>query len=283
MTILSPPGWIYDRLSHLAPTFRVEGSAVADAPPRVGNLVPRDLSDALVLGWRDFGETRTDIMFLCAVYPVLGLLLAQAAAGRALLPLIFPLAAGFALLGPIVGLGLIELSRRRELGLPARWNHMFGVLAAPAIGHIALMAAILVGLFLMWQVTALLIFNNTIGPAEPTSIAGFANDLLFTAAGHWLIVFGFAAGFCYAALVLAIGFTTLPMLLDRRTTLSVAIATSLQVVARNPLMATIWGLTVAGCLVVASIPAFLGMVIVLPWLGHATWHLYRKAVHWPEA
>ena len=283
MTILSPPGWLYDRLSHLAPKLRDEASTATDAPPRIGNLVPRDLADALTLGWRDFAATRSDVIFLCAVYPVIGLLLAQAASGRALLPLVFPLAAGFALLGPIVGLGLIELSRRRELGLPARWHHMFGVLAAPAIGHIALMAAILVGLFLMWQVTALVIFNNTLGPAEPTSIMGFANDLLFTAAGHWLIVFGFGAGFCFALVVLAIGFTTLPMLLDRRTTLSFAIATSLRVVARNPMMAAIWGLTVAGCLVVASIPAFVGMVIVLPWLGHATWHLYRKSVHWPAA
>lgn len=287
MTILSPPGWLYDRLSHLAPAPRDDAPAI-DAPPRIRTLAPRDLLDALALGWRDFAATRADVIFLCAIYPAIGLLLAQAASGRELIPLIFPMAAGFALLGPLAALGLMELSRRRERGQPARWHHMFAVLAAPSIGHIALMAAILVGLFLLWLFTAMVIYNNTLGPptlsaSDPASIAAFARDVLTTSAGHSLIILGTSAGFCFALLVLAIGFCTFPMLLDRRTTISAAIATSLQVVARNPAMAAAWGLLVAVALALASIPAFLGLVIVLPWLGHASWHLYRKSVRWPPA
>lgn len=282
MTILSPPGWLYDRLSHLAPTPR-EDALATNAPPRIRTLAPRDLLEALALGWRDFAATRADVIFLCAIYPAIGLLLAQAASGRELIPLVFPMAAGFALLGPLAALGLMELSRRRERGQPARWHHMFAVLAAPSIGHIALMAAILVGLFLLWLFTAMVIFNNTLGPADPASITAFARDVLTTSAGHSLIILGISAGFCFALLALAITFTTFPMLLDRRTTISAAIATSLQVVARNPTMAAAWGLIVAVALALASIPAFLGLVIVLPWLGHASWHLYRKSVRWPPS
>ena len=94
-----------------------------------------------------------------------------------------------------------------------------------------------------------------------------------TCAGHSLIILGISAGFCLALLVLAIGFTTFPMLLDRRTTISATIGTPLQVVARNRAIATAWGLLVAVALALASIPAFRGLVIVLPWLGHFSWHL----------
>ncbi len=115
MTILSPPDWLYERLSHLSPTPRDDAPATA-APPRIRTLATRDLLDALALGWRDVSATRADVIVLCAVYPAIGLLLAQAAAGRELIPLIFPMAAGFALLGPLAALSLMELSRRRECG-----------------------------------------------------------------------------------------------------------------------------------------------------------------------
>ncbi len=280
MAILSPPTWIIDRLSRAAP---VPDMAAADPAitPRLRRLLRHDLTDALALGWRDFAHTRADVMFLCAFYPAMGLILARMASGQALVPLLFPLASGFALLGPLAALGLVELSRRRELGLPARWSNVFSVLRAPALFDIALMAALLVGLFLLWLFVAMLIYANTLGPADPLSLRAFAADALHTSAGHRMIAIGMATGFAFAALVLVIGFITFPMLLDRGCTLSTAIATSWRVVAKNPAMAAAWGLIVAATLAVASIPFFLGLVVALPWLGHATWHLYRKAVRWP--
>lgn len=280
MAIMSPSTWIIERIGRVAPT--PEPMAVdPTVTPRLRVLHWHDLTDALALGWRDFAHTRADVMFLCAFYPAVGLVFARLASGGALIPMLFPLASGFALLGPLAALGLVELSRRRERGLPVRWSDVFAVLRAPALFDIAIMAALLVGIFLLWLVAAMLVYGSTLAGTDAPTIRAFADQVLHTPAGHRMIAIGMATGFGFAVLVLAIGFVTFPMLLDRGCSLNAAIATSLRVVAKNPAMAATWGLVVAATLAVASIPLFLGLVVALPWLGHATWHLYRKAVRWP--
>ncbi len=218
------------------------------------------------------------VIFLCLIYPIIGLVLARLAFDHDLLPLLFPVASGFALLGPVAAVGLYEMSRRREQGAEVRWSEAFGVIAAPAFGAIVVLGLVLLTIFLLWLVAAQVIYLNTLGPEPPASLAAFIGEVFGTEAGWTMIVVGVGVGFLFALLVLAISVVSFPLLLDRDVGLRTAITTSVRVAAANPVAIAAWGLIVAGGLVLGSLPLFLGLVLVLPVLGHATWHLYRRTV-----
>jgi uncharacterized membrane protein len=229
-------------------------------------------------GLEDFEAYRTDVIFLCLTYPVVGIALAWLTFGHEMLPLLFPLASGFALVGPVAAVGLYEMSRRREQGIRITWADAFGVVQSPGFGAILVLGLILVTIFLLWLLTANLIYQFTLGPEQPALITAFARDVFTTSAGWAMIVIGVSAGFLFALLVLAISVVSFPLLLDRDVGLPTAVRTSIQAVAANPGPMAVWGLIVAGSLLIGSIPAFLGLIFVVPVLGHATWHLYRKVV-----
>jgi uncharacterized membrane protein len=246
--------------------------------PAVRRIELADLADVLASGLRDFGAYRTDVIFLCIIYPLAGLLLASFAFGYDMLPMLFPLASGFALIGPVAAVGLYEMSRRREQGVEITWADAFGVVSAPAFGAILVLGLILLAIFLLWLAAAYAIWLVTLGPAPPASIDAFVREVLTTDAGWALIVLGIGVGFLFALLVLAISVVSFPLLLDRDVGLRTAVATSVRAVLTNPGPMVAWGLIVAGGLVLGSIPVLLGLIIVMPVLGHATWHLYRKVV-----
>jgi uncharacterized membrane protein len=247
--------------------------------PAVRRIEVADLKDVLARGLGDFAAYRTDVLFLCIIYPVAGLVLAWLAFGYDLLPLLFPLASGFALIGPVAAVGLYEMSRRREQGVAITWADAFGVVQAPAFGAVVVLGLVLLAIFLLWLAAAYGIYLATLGPEPPASISSFVRDVLTTGAGWALIVVGVGVGFLFAVLVLMIGAVSFPLLLDRGDAgLYAAVATSIHAVVANPVPMAAWGLIVAGGLVLGSLPALLGLVIVMPVLGHATWHLYRKLV-----
>jgi len=283
--IRNPIEWGLDQLKAAAHGVDRAGHGIGrhelsekDAHPKIQRIAVNDLWDALRRGWKDLGAKRADIITLCVIYPVAGLVLARMASGSDLLPLVFPLASGFALIGPITAVGLYEISRRLEAGLDVTWASVFGVIRAPAIGAIAVLSLLLFGLFLLWLAAAYVIYQFTLGPEPPGSLGAFATDVFTTGAGWAMIVIGIGVGFLFAVVALAIGVVSFPMLVDRDVGVSVALSTSVRAVIANPVPMVVWGMVVTGGLVLGSIPALIGLIIVLPLLGHATWHLYRKVV-----
>jgi uncharacterized membrane protein len=281
MTIRTPPAWGADILAQAYQSATTV--APDDAKPRSGSFEVRridfnDLRWALARGWEDFAAARTDLVFLCVVYPLVGLVLARAASGYGMLPLVFPLASGFALIGPLAAVGLNEMSRRREMGQRISVMEAFAVFRSPALGGILLLGAIMVGMLLSWLVLSNTFYNMTLGPQPPESLSAFVSDVLYTRAGHALILTGTGVGFLFAVIALAIGCVSFPLLLDRNVSLETAVRTSILVVLRNPLTMAAWGGIVVAGLVIGSIPLLLGLVVVMPVLGHGTWHLYRRAV-----
>ncbi|ODR99518.1 hypothetical protein AUC68_04585 [Methyloceanibacter methanicus] len=246
--------------------------------PTVRRIGVADLREALAQGIDDFEACRSDVVFLCLVYPVIGLALAWFTIGYDVLPLLFPLASGFALVGPVVAVGLYEMSRRREQGATVNWVDAFGVAHSPAFAAIVMLGIGLLGVFVLWLAAAYAIFQFTVGPEQPASITAFASDVFTTGTGWWMIVIGMGVGFLFAALVLTISVVSFPLLLDRDVGLYRAVITSVRAVATNPGTMAVWGFIVACSLAIGSLPAFIGLIIVLPILGHATWHLYRKVV-----
>lgn len=246
--------------------------------PDVQRLSTEDLRIALRKGSEDFAALRTDVIFIVILYPVMGLVLSAFAFHRDLLPLLFPLMSGFALLGPIAAIGLYEMSRRRERGEPAGFGAALGVLGSPTIGAILTIGFGLVIVFVAWVLTAYLIFTLTLGPESPASVGAFVTDVFTTGAGWAMLIVGCGVGFVFAAATLAATIVSIPLLLDRHVGVPVAVWTSLELTRKNPVAVATWGLIVAVSLVVGTIPLFLGLIFVFPILGHATWHLYRRAV-----
>jgi uncharacterized membrane protein len=285
MTIRNPIEWATDQIKLAG---LVVGSAsragvgteenLEPTLPEVRRLAIADLGEVLARGFDDFAAYRTDVIFLCVVYPVIGLIMGRVAFGYGMLPLLFPLASGFALIGPFAAVGLYEMSRRREQGGHVAWPDAFGVVRSRSFGAIVALGLLLVVIFLIWLITAETIYEVTLGPQPPASIGSFARDVFTTGAGWTMIVVGIGVGFLFALLVLAISVVSFPLLLDQDVGLGAAISTSVRTVIVNPGPMTVWGLIVAGGLVIGSIPLFLGLIIVMPVLGHATWHLYRKVV-----
>jgi uncharacterized membrane protein len=285
LTIRNPVEWSVDQVKRAAEAVDAAGRAVRGAQaelhsplPAVARIGTADLRVALAEGLADFAACRTDVVVLCLIYPVLGLVLFRLAAGLQTLPLLFPLASGFALVGPFAALGLYEISRRREIGRAVGWADAFGVVRAPAIAAIVLLGLALIAMFLLWLAAAEAIYLLTLGPEAPASFGVFVHDVLFTRAGWIMIAVGIGVGFLFAVVVLAIGAVSFPLLLDRGGGLDTAVATSVHAVLANPGPMALWGLLVAAALVVGSIPLFLGLAVVVPVLGHATWHLYRRLV-----
>jgi uncharacterized membrane protein len=283
--IRNPIEWGFDQIRLAARTVGSLGRSVRGgqesrdaAMPRVRRIKAADLRDVLVRGLGDFGAYRTDVVFLCLIYPIVGIVLAWLTFGYQVLPLLFPLAAGFALVGPVAAVGLYEMSRRREQGIPITWVDAFGVIRSPGFGAILVLGLVLLAIFLLWLLTAYEIYQLTLGPWPPVSITAFARDVFTTGAGWTMMVVGVGVGFLFALLVLTISVVSFPLLLDRDVGLDAAVWTSIRAVAANPGPMAIWGLIVAAGLVIGSIPAFLGLIIIMPVLGHATWHLYRKVV-----
>jgi uncharacterized membrane protein len=254
------------------------GAGESPTYPIIRKIGFADLKDAVAKGIDDFCAMPTHVIFLAIVYPVVvGLFLARMTFGHDVMPLLFPLAAGFALISPFTAIGLYELSRQREKGVDV-WEHAFRGLRSRSLVGIAALGMVLMIVFLIWLTTAQWLYQSLFGYGSPESIGQFLSDILTTSEGWILIIAGNGIGFLFAVLVLTISVVSFPLLLDRDVGAMVAMHTSVRAVLRNPLMMAAWGLFVAVALVIGSLPLFVGLAVVMPVLAHSTWHLYRKVV-----
>ena len=258
-------------------------SATAEAAPStfgvpgIRQLRFADLAEALAKGRDDFLAKPSHMVFLSIIYPLVALVASRLTFGYQILPLLFPLCAGFALVGPIAAVGLYEISRRRERGETPSWYHALNVVRAPGIGALLAIAVMLAAIFLAWLGAAHLIYTATLG-GPPASVGAFLGMLMTEPAGWTLVVAGNLVGLVFAAIVLTLTVVSVPMILHRNVGALTAIRTSVRAVRRNPVIMAAWGLTVAALLILGAIPGFVGLAITVPILGHATWHLYRRTV-----
>ena len=258
----------------------------AVAAPKVRRITREDLWASLREGAGDAAAVRDDILFIGVIYPLAGLILARFLFSQNLIPLAFPLVAGFALVGPVAAVGLYEISRRREAGEAVSWTSAFKVLRSPALPSILWLGFLMLVLFGVWMATAWSIFYATLGPqfmtpigATPPSLRAFLDAVLLTPQGWAMTVTGLVVGFLFAAFAMAVSVISFPLLLDRPGIgVTTAVKTSLRAVAANPSVMALWGVVVAGLLLLGSIPALFGLIFVVPMLGHATWRLYRRVI-----
>lgn len=236
-----------------------------------------EIRESLAQGWDDFLAKRGDLIFLGLIYPFVGFASAFLFTGANLLHLLFPVAAGISLLGPVAAIGFYELARRREDGLESDWSHFLDVRKRPAWDSLMSVAGLLLLIFFLWIAVAGILWTSLIGVA-PTSVANLLSLVFGTPGGWALIVIGNLIGLAFATLVLTLSVVSMPMLVDCDVDARTALNTSVRAVMMNKGPMARWGLIVAALLMLGSIPAFVGLAVVLPVLGYATWHLYAHMV-----
>ena len=266
---------------------RAATSSKSQVPVR--RITSDDLKQSLSDGWSDFMEMRGDILFLAILYPLIGIAAAVATVGSPLLPLFVPIAAGVGLLGPVAAVGFYEMARRRESGLHSNWAHFLDVRKRPSFDEIAAVSGLLFAIFGLWLVAAaglyVLLWGVWNPPwlssyvwYDPHSFGEFVGRLFTTARGWALILIGGGIGIAFAALVLAVSVVSMPMLVDCDVSAAKAVRTSMKATRENAGTMLRWGIIVAALLIAGSIPLFIGLAVVLPWLGYSTWHLYTRLV-----
>jgi uncharacterized membrane protein len=281
-TIGNPFSWGFKNVGaagrNLGHAAQNAGGDEAETMPVLRDIGWADIKIALRLGTADFLALRSDVIAACLLYPVIGACLIWLSYHQGILPLAFPLVSGFALIGPVAAIGLYELSRRREAGEQANWAHTFSVLKAPGFGAILLLSLGLAAWFVLWLLMAWVLFGLTMGSGANLGAVEFMRQVLTTPGGWAMTLIGIPLGFCFALVALAVSVVSFPLLIDRNIGLPRAVVTSVRLTRQNFRTVLGWGAVVTAGLIVGAVPLLLGLAVSLPILGHATWHLYRRAV-----
>jgi uncharacterized membrane protein len=241
-----------------------------------------DLRWALAAGWQDYRAKRGELLMLPVIYPLMGIVASAIAFNSSLFALVFPLIGGFALVGPVAATGFYELARRRELGDDPSWWHFLDPIRGAPRQTILALAAMLAIVFLLWLGAAQAIHGSTLAVYGAPTPEKFAARLFTTAEGWRMIAIGNIVGAGFALVTLAIATFSFPMAIDHAQRgvpdPLTAILTSVAVFRRNLLITMLWGAIVALILFAAALPLFIGLMVAMPVLGYATWHLYTRAV-----
>ena len=262
---------------HRNPTEASPPVGFPDAPG-VRRVSGADILGALKDGWRDFLRAPLFGLFFGGVFAAGGWILLACLTIWDTPWAILPMAIAFPLIGPFVAVGLYEVSRRLSSGEPLSWSAVLGVVMKQKDRQLAWMGFVTLFIFWMWAYQVRLLLALFLGFAAFSSIEGFLNAITTTDNGLSFLAVGTCIGAVLATILFSVTVISMPLLVDRDYDIITAIVTSVTAVRRSPIPMLLWGATVTILMILALAPAFVGLLVILPVLGHATWRLYERAI-----
>ena len=246
--------------------------------PVVRAITLTDVNEAWAQGIRDFRAAPAYGLVFGGLYAVGGIIIIACVTALGLGYLAYPLAAGFALIGPFAAVGLYEVSRRREAGMVLTWRAVLGSIFEQRNSQLAWMGLVTMLFLVVWLYQVQLLVALFLGTRSFPTLHAFLVALTTTPEGLIFLFLGNAIGALLSIALFSITFVSFPLLLDRDLDFVTAMITSVRAAITSPVAAIGWAICIVVLLILASLPFFLGLVVVLPILGHTTWHLYRKIV-----
>lgn len=246
--------------------------------PPVEALSVADIKQCMAQGWADFRKAPGFGLFFGGIYMLGGLLIVQSLFVWDMSWMIYPVAIGFPLIGPFAAVGLYEVSRRLQSGEPLAWNQILSVMRFQSGREMSWMAFVVLFIFWMWMYQVRLLVALFLGRLSFTSLDRFIEIVTTTGEGLAFLMVGHVVGAVLSLVLFSVTVCSIPMLLDRNVDFVTAMITSVKVVLASPVVMLGWGVMVTLALIAAMVPAFLGLLVVLPVLGHTTWHIYKRAV-----
>lgn len=246
--------------------------------PVVNTITFADVTEAIGAGLRDFQRAPIYGLTFGFAYFLGGILVLLTASALDMLYLTYPIAAGFALAGPLVSIGLYEVSRLIERGEPLSWGRIFRAIGTQTGKEIGWMSFVVLFVLIIWLYQVRLMVALFLGSESIATMRDFLNTVLTTAPGWTFLAVGHVIGAILSIVLFSLTVVSFPILLDRNVDFITAMITSVRSVAKNPVPMLMWAAIIAALLMAASVPFFAGIIIVLPILGHTSWHLYRKLV-----
>ena len=266
-----------------APSGASQSATVKRTMPVVRPVGFDDIRSALVAGLSDFARAPLFGLFFGGLYAAGGIFIVFAATRLHMPWMIYPLAIGFPLIGPFVAVGLYDVSRKLEAGRPLVWREVLTVVLAQRKRELSWMAFVMLFVLWIWMYQIRLLLALFLGFKSFLSFDAFVHILVATPEGLAFLAVGHVVGAFLALALYSITVVSVPLLLERNIDFVTAMITSVSAVFTSPVPMLAWGVVVTLLLIAACIPFFLGLLIVLPVLGHATWHLYRRIVAPPAA
>lgn len=256
--------------------------AIVRPDPVVRPISIEDMAEAFAQGLRDFQSAPGYGLAFGAFFALGGVAIVACTRAFGLTYLVYPLVIGFAMIGPFAAIGIYAISRLRDAGTPPTWRAIIRTIVSQAGQELGWMAFVMLFIFMAWIYSAQILVALFFGLHSFSSQAQFITMVTTTPEGLVFLLVGNLLGAAILLVTFSLTVVSVPLLLDRDVDFVTAMITSLRAVAASPGPMLCWAAMVFALLLGASAPAFLGLLVAVPVLGHATWRLYRKIVVPPE-